>query len=237
MYLTIAEKFDKVNKAPTTEEKVNLLRKYAREYPLQFTDYLRMSFDPTFEFDLPEGLPSYRRNPNPIEHAGSNLIREHRKLHHVMKGSDIDPLKKEILFIQILESVSGEESDILAGIHLGGLQDKYPSITFDLIEQAFPNLIVVNGESKDSTKSVTKKAVAPKPIAILPEDRDTTTIVLEKPIQMVTEVKEEAPYGYKADGTPRKKPAPTWLDGKRGRKRIGEADDRIQDTFNGIDID
>lgn len=46
----------------------------------------------------------------------------------------------------------------------------------------------------------------------------------------------EAPYGFKADGTPRKRPAPTWLNGdKKAAKPAATTRKTVEEIIAGID--
>jgi hypothetical protein len=181
MYVTMNEKLSAVNGFKDKGEQISLLRIYAKQYS-QFVDYLRMGFDPNFKFNLPEGAPPYTRNHDIVEHAGSNLIREHRKLQHVMHNSGHPQLKREMLFVQMLEAVSGIESEFLLAIHLGTLPEMYKNISVDTINEAFPNLINLDspppfrgsdGVDDKGTKELQKET--PKPIPTL-EDMDTQKI-------------------------------------------------------------
>lgn len=179
MYLTIPEKMEIIEETFSIEEKKNLLIKYTNEYQ-QIKEYLRIAFDPAYEFDLPEGDPLYKVNPNPIEYAGSNLIKEQRKLVNVLPGNTVDSHRREIIFIQILESLSAIEAQFLLDVKNKTVFERYPSITPELINEVFPDLIV--SKIKDDVKVVTGEIIVP-----IEELKDS----FRKPVKPLYDLDEE----------------------------------------------
>jgi hypothetical protein len=110
---------------------------------------LQYAFDPNIEFDLPPGDPPY--TPCDFVDQDTRLYQEGRKLYMFIKSdghaSNIHPLKKETIFIQILESVDPEDAKLLVAV-----KDKkipYKGITEKLIREAFPNLLSEKNEQDD----------------------------------------------------------------------------------------
>ena len=83
--LLFSEVLDKVHKAKTKGQKINILREHN-------TDSLRMiikaSFDTKIEWVLPEGNVPFKRNDAPEGTEHSTLAYEARKLWHFIKGAD-----------------------------------------------------------------------------------------------------------------------------------------------------
>lgn len=99
---------------------------------------LKYMFDPTIVFDLPEGNAPYK--PNEFLDAENNLYGEIRRLYlFTDPNSKLTPLKKQALWIQLLEFVSKEDARFL-----NVLKEKkciYPNITFELVNRTFPGLL------------------------------------------------------------------------------------------------
>ena len=68
------------------------------------------------------------------------LYREIRKMQYFIKGkNNVHPIKRETLFIQMLESLQQDEAKLVLA-----MKDKtmpYKGITLKLVQEAFPGLI------------------------------------------------------------------------------------------------
>jgi len=127
-----------VEKAETTEDKIKILRnnRYA-----SLTDYLRCVFDETIAFNLPEGKPPY--TPNREESYPSSWHKQNTKLQYLVKSKASDqliPLRRETMFIGILEAVHPRDAEIL--IEMINKKSTTKGLTKKLVKEAFPNLIV-----------------------------------------------------------------------------------------------
>ena len=121
----------------TREAKVELIRKYSKKYP-SFTDYLRGLFDEKITWLVPEGKPPY--TPSSEAHP-SSWDRQHMSLKYFVKGTGYDEMnqvKRETLWINILESIHPEDSVLVAD-----MPDRRhkSSLTKELVAEALPNLI------------------------------------------------------------------------------------------------
>ena len=101
---------------------------------------LKYTFDPNIEFDLPEGAPPYKEN-DVIDEDDSGLYAEDRRLYLFIKGGnpDLKPVKREMLFIELLENINPKEAKVLLAV-----KDKklpYKGLTKKLVEEAFPGLL------------------------------------------------------------------------------------------------
>lgn len=101
---------------------------------------LKYTFDPKIEWLLPEGKPPYRPVHDDADVEG-RLYYEARKLYLYVKGGNdnLQPKKREQLFIQTLESVDPDDAELLCSI-----KDKkipYKGITKKLVQEAFPELL------------------------------------------------------------------------------------------------
>tara|TARA_B100001059_G_C17825579_1_gene581151 strand:- start:88 stop:522 length:435 start_codon:yes stop_codon:yes gene_type:complete len=138
----IHEIFEKAASLKTKKEKVAYIKEMG-QYPA-FKDVLRINFDNDVVCLLPDGEAPYRQDDAPEGMAYQSLHKEYRRFTYFFKGSpnaeNLAPLKRESMWIDLLESLSGGESDLLAKAKDRRL--KYKGITRKLVEEAFPNLLV-----------------------------------------------------------------------------------------------
>jgi hypothetical protein len=73
--------------------------------------------------------------------ARTTLRREARNLYHFVKGGndDLSNTRREMMFINILESVHPLEAEILILVKDKNLTDKY-KIPFEVVEQAYDDI-------------------------------------------------------------------------------------------------
>lgn len=100
---------------------------------------IRGAFDPSIKWQLPEGEPPYK--PNDLVDQQHRLYTEIRKMYLFIEGGNpnLKQLRRESLYIELLETVDPEDAKLLLAI-----KDKklpYPNITPDLIRKAFPGIL------------------------------------------------------------------------------------------------
>lgn len=116
-------------------KRIEFLKKYTNNKAL--LTVLKYTFDPNVEFDLPSGTPPYK--PCESLDIENRLYQEMRKMYIFHPNTKVPKVKKEYMFIQILESIDPEDAKVLIGI-----KDKklpYKGITAKLVQEAFPNLL------------------------------------------------------------------------------------------------
>lgn len=103
-------------------------------------DILRGAYDESVQWNLPPGEPPYEKNQE--RNHPSNLHQLNKQFAFFVKGGKGDKMpavKREAIFIRMLEAVHPAEAEMLLL-----MKDKKPlakSITKKLIQEAFPNLI------------------------------------------------------------------------------------------------
>lgn len=136
----INEVLQKVEDAKTKSVKIEILQDYNT---LALRNILKGAFDDSIEFMLPEGKPPFREaNQNT---PPSNLTRQSPRLKYFVLGGPgerLPKMKVEVMFIRLLEAIPPSESEIVLLMKDKKLQEKYPSLTKKLVQEAFPNLIV-----------------------------------------------------------------------------------------------
>lgn len=84
---------------------------------------------------LPEGTPPYKPAVEPLGMTPTNMFGEMRRL-YVFCRADLTPLKREGLFISMLEGCHPSEAEVLIAIKDQTLHKKYPKITRKLVTDA-----------------------------------------------------------------------------------------------------
>ena len=137
--LLISEILRKVSNAKTKKEKVDLLKKHNTPALRQL---MVINFDESIISELPEGDVPYTPNDAPVGTDHTRLEQEYRGLYRFFKGGvpRIKSLKRETLFVQLLEGLSSEEAELLVLCKDGRLNEKYKRITKAVVSEAFPQI-------------------------------------------------------------------------------------------------
>lgn len=150
MSLLFSELLEQVDKLKSKEEKINLLR--ANGIPA-YKGILRINFDETVSMGLPEGEPPYKKEEDkPIGYHETNIIQEFRRFYIWLDPKqNLPKIRKEKLFIEMLEGLHHTEAEILILAKDRNLQKKYKTISYDLVREAFPDLLPVKEKKKKET--------------------------------------------------------------------------------------
>lgn len=140
--MTLPELLIHVSGLPT-EKRANALKQIANLTP-DLKTLLKYTYHKDVKFDLPEGDPPYKEMETPENMGYNRLPREMRKFQYFFKESNLNTIKREKLFIEVLETVSPEEAKLVLMVKNKKLT--YKGITRKLVEEALPELFV--GESK-----------------------------------------------------------------------------------------
>ena len=137
MHLLVSEILDKFEAAKTREEKIAVLKNNVTD-PLLVL--LRLNYDHMLKMDLPEGEPPFRKDTDkPIGYSESSLQLELRRFDVWMDPRTTLPkIKKESLFVNMLEGIHWTEAEALCLAKDRKLQTKYKSLKEDLVREAFP---------------------------------------------------------------------------------------------------
>ena len=98
---------------------------------------LKMIFEYSFlvskKFDLPEGEPPFKQDAAPMGMSPGNLMMELRRLYIFTKERDLPQVRRESLFIQMLEGLHPTEAKLMCAVKDQVLGTLYPNITPDLL--------------------------------------------------------------------------------------------------------
>lgn len=132
---SIAWILDFTSKLPNDEEKVKCLQ--ANDNTAIRT-VLKYAYDPNIKWALPEGDPPYK--PCEYPHQENMLYQEIRRLYLFLEGGNpnLKQVKRESMFIEVLQSVDPEDAKLLLSI-----KDKklpYKGLNSKIVLKAFPGL-------------------------------------------------------------------------------------------------
>ncbi len=136
MKLSISEILKKASEIKDENTRIDWLR---QNNSLLMETVLRGAFDPTIKWLLPEGNPPYK--PNDLVDQQHRFYTECRKLYLFIEGGnpDLKQIRREQLFVELLETLDPEDSKLLLAI-----KDKhlpYPGVTVEVVKKAFPGII------------------------------------------------------------------------------------------------
>ena len=132
----MSEILTKVNNAKTKDKKIAVLKDNDSE-PLRML--IKASFDPKIEWVLPEGDTPYKPNEAPEGTEHTLLSQEVKRVWHFIKGADNQTprMKKETMFIQMLEGLHKNEAEVLCHTKDKILHQKYKGLSDNVVKTAF----------------------------------------------------------------------------------------------------
>lgn len=135
MRMSISEIIGSAGKVKSKKEKIEILQKN-QSVPLQ--TILKLTYDPSVEWLLPDSEPPY--NPSEAAESHGMLYSHARRLRIFHKGGGYDNLnqvKREALFIELLESVDKGDAQVLVDMIV---KRKLKGLTDKTVLEAFPGL-------------------------------------------------------------------------------------------------
>ena len=136
----VSELFKAVHGKKDKKGKIDLLSQYKRD---DVKALLIWNFDKEIKSAIPEGEVPYKKNDSPINAGGhTRLIHEWRTLYNYIRGGNdqISQMKRETMFIQLLEGLHESEAELLLLVKDKKLQSKY-RITRALVEDVFKDIV------------------------------------------------------------------------------------------------
>lgn len=197
----ICEIFDEIASAPNDQTRIQLLRRADSD---TLRRILKGAFDRKIVWSLPKGSPPGRKRQNvPVSESLPILVKASKNFAIYVDGDhnkNFPKYKRELHFLQLLESIDMREADMLIAVKDQELN--VPGLTPALINAAFPNLIVdpvipVKEKSVASDLADTFSEATPKPVEGEPVAQE----------QESTPAKEATPV-KKAEPKPKRVPDP-----------------------------
>jgi len=136
MNLLFNEIFDKVSKAKTKPQKIDILKEHESD---SLKMLIKSSFDPKIEWVLPVGNVPYVANEAPAGTEHTVLESECRKIWHFIKGADrqTPQFKKEQMFVRMLEGLQEEEAKVLISAKDKKLHQMVKGLSKQVVKEAF----------------------------------------------------------------------------------------------------
>ncbi len=128
-----------VSEQKTKVKKIEILQEYRDD---SLTAVLIWNFDESIESALPEGQVPYKPNEVPVGTDHTSLRREWKQLYHFVKGGNdkLNNLRRESMFVQMLEGLHPSEAQIVCLIKDKRLTDVY-KVTLDQVKTAYPDIV------------------------------------------------------------------------------------------------
>ena len=134
----LSEVLAKVSKQRTKAKKIQVLKE---NESLHLKSVLIWNFDDSVVSILPEGPVPFDKNEAPAGTEHTYLAHEHKILYNFIEGGNdfIKPVKREQLFLQLLEGLHSDEAEVICLMKDKKLTDKY-KVTKAVVSEAFPDI-------------------------------------------------------------------------------------------------
>ena len=134
----VHEILEYTSKQKSKTAKVEALKEYRNE---ALVSILIWNFDETVISMIPEGDVPFTPNDSPQGTDHTSLRREQRNLYHFVKGGNdaLSKLRRESMFIQMLEGLHPNEARIVILAKDGRLHEDY-AVTYDQVQEAYPDI-------------------------------------------------------------------------------------------------
>ena len=137
-------------------------------------ELINVNFNPEIKMLLPDGRPNFLEGDDkPPTYDDASLNYEVRRLYLIVEGGspNLTDLKRETLWIEMLNSLHADEADDLTHMKDRTLHKKYKNITHEVCHLAFPEFVrqpktkpvrnsqvrFVTKENKETPKKKTKR--------------------------------------------------------------------------------
>jgi len=140
MKTSVPQILDLFEKAKSKEDKIKVLKDYES---VVLRGILQINYDARAVMDLPDGEPPFKKNKDlPEGTSESNLYVEFRRFYIWLDRSvNLTKMRKEQLFIQLLEGIHWTEAEMVCLAKDRKLQSKWKSLKESIVREAYPNLM------------------------------------------------------------------------------------------------
>jgi len=134
----VHEIFSAVSTERTKAKKIEILQQYNENF---IKSVLIWNFDETIISVLPEGEVPVEAKEDADKNPTTTIRKEWNKFYNFVKGGNdaMNRLKKETMFINILEQLHPGECEVVCLVKDKKLTDKY-NITKELVSEAYPDI-------------------------------------------------------------------------------------------------
>jgi hypothetical protein len=138
--LTPFEILDKASQYKVRQKAAEYLKKH-ESYELK--TILQGALDYRITFDLPEGIPAFLRDNSPPGVSHTAPKKTYDKLKYLVKGNPLPRIKKEKIFLEILETINAKDTELVIAMKDKKFAELYPTIDAEVVNMAWPNLIAI----------------------------------------------------------------------------------------------
>ncbi len=131
---TLHEIFTEIQEVPTRAERQEILKE---NDSFSLRTILQLNFHEDVKLDLPKGNPPYTCEEEPYGKPDQKI----KQLGKCIKGNSVNAIKKEKIFIEILESLTEEDANIVCLAKDGNIMKEYSRVSESLIKSVFPTFV------------------------------------------------------------------------------------------------
>lgn len=135
MQKALAEIVDEIEKQKSRNKQTELLKKYSCK---ELKTVIGYGMDPDLKWLLPETDPPYTALKEGTDHEGRFYAETNKLIYFVNspEGANVKQVRREQLFIQVLESIDPKDAKLLLR-----MKNRKLKIKMDAVKEAFPNLV------------------------------------------------------------------------------------------------
>ena len=175
----VYEILEELDSCTTKQRKVDLINtKYNNHTPLQYV--LRWNFDRSIKSLLPEGEPPFdkERKDGDSPQALWSYLKMFPNFVDSAQGRQLPELKRENLFIEMLDALDLEEANVIVLAKDGKLDEKY-DITIDVVNAAYPDIGLVSAPIPEPTPKEQKEDLLSQAKSIKEQVKELNSLAKE----------------------------------------------------------
>ena len=175
----VYEILEELDSCTTKQRKVDLINtKYNNHTPLQYV--LRWNFDRSIKSLLPEGEPPFdkERKDGDSPQALWSYLKMLPNFVDSAQGRQLPELKRENLFIEMLDALDLEEANVIVLAKDGKLDEKY-DITIDVVNAAYPDIGLVSDPIPEPTPKEQKEDLLSQAKSIKEQVKELNSLAKE----------------------------------------------------------
>ena len=175
----VYEILEELDSCTTKQRKVDLINtKYNNHTPLQYV--LRWNFDKSIKSLLPEGEPPFdkERKDGDSPQALWSYLKMFPNFVDSAQGRQLPELKRENLFIEMLDALDLEEANVIVLAKDGKLEEKY-DITIDVVNAAYPDIGLVSDPIPEPTPKEQKEDLLSQAKSIKEQVKELNSLAKE----------------------------------------------------------
>ena len=175
----VYEILEELDSCTTKQRKVDLINtKYNNHTPLQYV--LRWNFDRSIKSLLPEGEPPFdkERKDGDSPQALWSYLKMFPNFVDSAQCRQLPELKRENLFIEMLDALDLEEANVIVLAKDGKLDEKY-DITIDVVNAAYPDIGLVSDPIPEPTPKEQKEDLLSQAKSIKEQVKELNSLAKE----------------------------------------------------------